>query len=256
MDLGIAGLRVLVTAGAGGIGRAIAEAFQREGAIVEVCDLDPGALEAMAASGFGTTPCDVADRASVDRLFVALERRLAGLDCLVNNAGIGGPTGRVDEIDPADWDRTLAVNITGQYNCVRRAVPLLIRSANPSVLNISSAAGRLGFGLRTPYAASKWAVIGFTRSLAVELGPSGVRVNALLPGLVAGPRQDAVLAAKAAASGITLQEMRRRAMAKASIPEMIEPDQIATHAVFLASPHARTTSGQAIGVDSDLQALS
>lgn len=256
MDLGIVGLRVLVTAGAGGIGRAIADAFRREGAEVHVCDLEAAGLEAMAAAGFGTTCCDVADRSAVDRLFAEVEDRLGGLDCLVNNAGIGGPTGRVEEIDPADWDRTLTVNITGQYNCVRRAVPLLVASANPSILNISSAAGRLGFGLRTPYAASKWAVIGFTRSLAVELGPRNVRVNALLPGLVAGQRQDDILAAKAAAAGIPVGEMRRRAMEKASIPEMIEPAQIADHAVFLASLRARTTSGQAIGIDSDLQALS
>ncbi len=256
MDLGIEGLRVLVTAGAGGIGRAIAEAFLREGARVHVCDLDQDALAAMAAAGFGTSRCDVADRAMVNDLFDDVGQGLGGLDCLVNNAGIGGPTGRVDAIDPADWDRTLAVNITGQFNCVRRAVPLLVQSDNASILNVASAAGRLGFGLRTPYAASKWAVVGFTRSLAVELGPHHVRVNAILPGLVAGKRQDDVLAAKAQAQGVAFEEMRQRAMAKASIPEMIEPAQLADQAVFLASPRARTTSGQAIGIDSDLQSLS
>jgi NAD(P)-dependent dehydrogenase (short-subunit alcohol dehydrogenase family) len=256
MDLGIDGLRVLVTAGGSGIGKAIADAFAREGARVHVCDSDPAAVARVAGEGIAASLCDVADRAAVAALFDTVAGGLGGLDCLVNNAGIGGPTGRVEAIDPADWDRTLAVNITGQFNCVRHAVPLLAASGNASILNLASAAGRLGFGLRTPYAASKWAVVGFTRSLAVELGPQRIRVNALLPGLVTGSRQDAVLAAKAAAEGIPVAEMRRRAMAKASIPEMIDPDQIADQAVFLASPRARTTSGQAIGIDSDLQSLS
>lgn len=172
MDLGMEGLRVVVTAGAGGIGAAIARAFRAEGARVLVCDVDEAALARMKDEGFDTAPCDVSDRASVAAFFAQVAEVLGGLDCLVNNAGIGGPTGRVDQIAPEDWDLTMQINATGPFNCTRLAVPMLMDSDNASIVNISSAAGRMGFGLRTPYAASKWAVVGFTRSLAIELGPA------------------------------------------------------------------------------------
>jgi len=258
MDLNLTGTRVLVTAGANGIGREIALAFRREGAKVHVCDLDAAGLATLKAAdpGITTTVCDVADRDAVDRLFVEVVNVLGGLDCLVNNAGIAGPTGRVDQIDPADWDRTLAINITGQFNCARLAVPLLLSSANPSILNLSSVAGRFGFRLRSPYAASKWAVVGFTKSLSIELGEFGIRVNCILPGVVEGERQDRVIAAKAAAQNKSFDDVRALALSFASIKEMVTPGQLADQAVFLASPLARTTSGQAISICGDLQALS
>src|SRR5512140_3555330 len=173
MDLEIRGLRVMVSAGAAGIGLEIARAFVREGAQVHVCDVDRETLARLAATdaAIGTTACDVADRAQVTRFFDEGLAKLGGLDCLVNNAGIAGPTGRVEEIDPAEWDRCIAIDLTGQFNCVRLAVPHLRKSANPSIMNVSSLAGRLGFALRTPYASAKWGVVGFTKSLAIELGP-------------------------------------------------------------------------------------
>jgi NAD(P)-dependent dehydrogenase (short-subunit alcohol dehydrogenase family) len=258
MDLRIDGLRVLVTAGASGIGLAIATALVEEGARVHVCDVDAKALSAAKAilPTVMTSVCDVSDRASVAALFDTQIKEFGGLDCLVNNAGIAGPTGRVDEISPEDWESTLAVNITGQFNCVRLAVEHLARSDNASIINLSSAAGRLGFGLRTPYAASKWAVIGFTKSLSIELAELGIRANAILPGVVAGDRQDRVLTEKARASGVSLDEMKRRALDRVSVKEMISPRQLADTILFLVSPRARTTSGQAISVCGDLQSLS
>ena len=174
MDLGIKGLRVIVTAGAAGIGREVARAFLREGAPVHICDVDRHALAELATSDpkLKASLCDVSDREAVARFIDTAADALGGLDCLVNNAGIAGPTGRVDEIPPEEWDRTLAVNITGQFNCVRAALRHLANSANPSILNLSSVAGRLGFPMRTPYAASKWAVVGFTKSLAMNLDRS------------------------------------------------------------------------------------
>src|SRR6185503_12046527 len=256
MELGIAGLRVMVTAGAGGIGLEIARAFAREGARVHVCDVD---AEALARVGdrlsMTTSLCDVSDRAQVARFFDGGLARLGGLDCLVNNAGIAGPTGRVEEIDPAEWDRCLAIDLTGQFNCVRLAVPHLRRSKNASVMHVSSLAGRLGFAMRTPYAAAKWGVVGLMRSLAVELGGDGIRVNALLPGIVAGERQERVLTAKARARGISFEEMEKLAFSYTSIKEYVTAEHLANLVAFVASPRGRMISGQALSVCGDTNML-
>ena len=214
MDLGIKGLRVLVTAAATGIGREVARAFIGEGAKVHVCDLDQKALNTLAKSDPEITRsvADVADRKAVTRLFEQALDRLGGLDVLVNNAGIAGPTGRIEDIEPTEWDRCLGVNITGQFNCARLAVPYLRKSKNASIVNVSSAAGRLGFPMRTPYSASKWAVVGLTKSLAIELGEAGIRVNAIQPGIVEGERIRRVFEAKAKARGISFERMREEAV--------------------------------------------
>jgi NAD(P)-dependent dehydrogenase (short-subunit alcohol dehydrogenase family) len=258
MDLGIEGLRALVTAGASGIGLEIARAFVREGARVHVSDIDRPALTALAASDPDLTHSygDVSNRANVARFFEEALHALGGLDVLVNNAGIAGPTGRVEEINPEDWDRCLEVCLTGQFNCARLAVPHLKQSQNASIINLSSAAGRFGFAMRTPYAAAKWAVIGFTKSLSRELGEFGIRVNAILPGLVAGDRIRRVLEAKAQQRGMSFEEMERDAFANASLKEYVTPQQLADQIVFLCSPRGRTISGQAIAIDGDLQSLS
>jgi NAD(P)-dependent dehydrogenase (short-subunit alcohol dehydrogenase family) len=248
---------VLVTAGASGIGLATARAFAREGARVHVCDVDTKALDALAASdpGLACSVCDVADPASVARLFETATSTLGGLDALVNNAGIAGPTAACEDIALHDWERTLAVNLTGQFLCAQRAIPLLKASANASIVNLSSAAGRFGFPNRTPYAASKWGVIGFTKSLSIELGPHGIRVNAICPGSVAGARIDAVLASRAALRGVALEVVRDEAIAKASLRRMVTADDIANAIVFLASPLGANISGHALPVDADTQAL-
>ena len=258
MNLGIDGLRVLVTAGAAGIGLETVRAFVREGAKVHVCDIDPDAIGALRAADPGVTASqgDVADRPAMVRVFEEALRELGGLDVLVNNAGIAGPTGPVEAIDPEEWDRCLDVCITGQFNCIRLAVPHLRQSRNASIVNLSSAAGRFGFPRRTAYAAAKWAVVGFTKSLSRELGEDGIRVNAILPGIVAGDRQRRVLEVKAQQLGVSFAEIERSALANASLKEYVTADQVADQIVFLCSPRARTISGQAISVDGDLQTLS
>jgi NAD(P)-dependent dehydrogenase (short-subunit alcohol dehydrogenase family) len=257
MDLAIKGLRVLVTAGAAGIGLEIARAFVREGARVHICDVDTKALEAVGKSdsALGQSVCDVADRGQVQRLFDDALGALGGLDCLVNNAGIAGPTGRVEEIDPEDWDRCLAIDLTGQFNCVRLAVPHLKQSRNASIMNLSSQAGKHGFPLRSPYAAAKWGVIGFTKSIAIELGAFGIRVNALLPGLVAGDRIRRVIEAKARQTGRTFKEQEQFMMQFSSLKEYVTPQQLADMVVFTASPRGRTISGQALSVCADTNML-
>jgi NAD(P)-dependent dehydrogenase (short-subunit alcohol dehydrogenase family) len=257
MDLGIKDLRVLVTAGAAGIGLEIARAFVREGAKVHICDVDEKAMAATLASDPALTQseCDVADRAQVARLFDEALGVLGGLDCLVNNAGIAGPTGKVEEINPEDWERCLAIDLTGQFNCVRLAVPHLKQSKNASIMNLSSQAGKHGFPLRSAYAAAKWGVIGFTKSIAIELGPFNIRVNALLPGLVAGDRIRRVIEAKSQENGVSFKEQEAAMFRSVSIKDYVTPQQLADMVVFTASPRAKTISGQAISVCGDTNML-
>ena len=257
MNLQLEGLRVLITAGASGIGLATARAFVREGARVYVTDVDREALDPLAHSdpALLRSVCDVAERSHVAAMFDGVLGSLGGLDVLVNNAGIAGPTARCEDVDPDAWERTLAVNITGQFYCARLAIPHLRRSRNASIVNLSSAAGRFGFPLRTPYAASKWAVIGFTKSLSIELGGDGIRVNAICPGSVAGPRIDAVFANKAAARGVDPAVVREEALAKTSLHRLVTADDIANAIVFLCSAAGANICGQAIPVDADTQSL-
>ncbi len=257
MNLQLDGLRVLITAGASGIGLATARAFAREGARVHISDVDRKALDALAKSdpALSRSVCDVSDRSQVAAMFEAALSGLGRLDVLVNNAGIAGPTAKCEDVTPEDWERTLAVNITGQFNCAQLAIPHLRRSSNPSIVNLSSAAGRFGFPLRTPYSASKWAVIGFTKSLSIELGGDGIRVNAICPGSVAGRRIESVYANKAAARGVDPAVVLEEALAKTSLHRLVTADDIANTIVFLCSPAGANISGQAIAVDGDAQSL-
>src|SRR5918911_2037252 len=194
-------MRVLVTAGAAGIGRAIVQTFVDHGARVHTCDVDERSL-AQLPQKVTRTRADVASLTDVERLFADVERQLGGLDVLVNNAGIAGPTAKVEEIRPEDWERCLAVDLNGMFYCTRKAMPLIKAAGGGSIINLSSAAGRFGFPMRTPYASAKWAVVGFTQSLAAEAGPNKVRVNCIQPGIVEGERIERVISAKASARGV------------------------------------------------------
>ena len=257
MQLSCEGLRVIVTAGAAGIGRAIAELLLANGAQVHICDISAEQLAACQAAlpSIGITQADVSDPAQVDRLFAAAMTQLGGLDMLVNNAGISGPTGPVETLAPADWERTMAVNINGQFYCTRRAVPLLKSAGGGLIVNLSSAAGLFGFPNRTPYAASKWAVIGFTKSLAMELGSFGIRVNAICPGLVEGERQDRVQAAKAQAEGRSVVEVRQQMTKQNSMGTFVTATDVANMVFFLCTPAGRNISGQALSIDGHTETL-
>jgi NAD(P)-dependent dehydrogenase (short-subunit alcohol dehydrogenase family) len=250
-------LRVLVTAGAAGIGKAFVETFADAGAKVFICDIDRNALDAFRTArpeiGGGIT--DVSDPRQVDGLFDAAKAFLGGLDVLINNAGIAGPTAPVEDIALADWDRTIAVDLSGMFYCTRLAVPLLKEAGGGSIINMSSAAGRLGFPLRTPYAAAKWAVVGFTKSLAIELGPSNIRVNAIQPGVVEGERIERVISAKAKALGKSFDEIRDQMVSKVSLRRMVSRFDIANMALFLATDAGRNISGQALSVCGNVETL-
>ena len=247
--------RVLITAGAAGIGLAIARAFHAGGAQVYCCDIDAAGLARAAAAlpGLLVRRCDVGNRADVDAMVADAATRLGGIDVLVNNAGIGGPTRPVRDLDPADWDAVLRVNLTGTFDVTRNAIAHLIRSGHGVVINMSSAAGRFGYANRSAYAATKWALIGFTKTLAIELGEYGIRVNAIAPGAVDGERAERVFQGRAQATGQSIDDVKRQAMGNQSLQALVDPDDIARLAVFLASDAAKSISGQVIPIDGDMQ---
>ncbi len=242
--------RVLVTGAASGAGAEIARQFLAAGARVAICDIDPQAVARMS----GSTPailgqvCDAGDDAAVDRLFVSLVEHLGGLDVLVNNVGVAGPTAKAEDIAIDDWERTLRVNVSGHFYCCRRAIPLMKQAGGGAIINISSTSARTGLPLRLPYVVSKAAVLSLTSNLARELGPSGIRVNAILPGGIRGQRLQDVIGAKAAALGVTPAEYESELVRFISLRTLVEPADIAAIAVFLASPGARFVTGQMIGV--------
>lgn len=253
MNMPALGLRVLVTAGAAGIGRVFASTFFEAGAKVFICDVDPAGLPGFrtAFPEIGASLADVSVPVQVDAMFVEAVAFLGGLDVLINNAGISGPTAKVEDISIADWDRTIAVDLNSMFYCTRRAVPLIKAAGGGSIINLSSIAGRLGYPLRTPYSAAKWAVVGFTKSLAIELGPSNIRVNAIQPGVVAGDRVDRVIHAKAKALGITFDAYREQFVSTISLRRMVSAQDIANMALFLATPAGQNISGQALSVCGD-----
>lgn len=257
MNTSLQGQHALVTAGAQGIGLAITEALLAAGARVHVCDVEQKFLDEAKARfpGIGVSRTDVAEEAAVDAMFESLRRQWGRLDVLVNNAGIAGPTAAVEDITLADWQKTLDVNLTGIFLCTRRAVPMLKAAGGGSIVNISSAAGRLGFPLRTPYSASKFGVIGLTQTWAMELGPSQIRVNAVLPGVVAGARQERVIAAKAASYGIDHEAMRERLLSRVSTRRMVTAEDIAHQIVFICSPAGAAISGQSLSVCGNVETL-
>ena len=247
--------RVLITAGASGIGREIARAFAAAGAKIYVCDIDEKALAALAKElpGLTVRAFDMASRAQIERMVPDAVSALGGLDVLVNNAGIAGPTAPVEAQPPDEWDRVIAVNLTAMFDVTRLSIPHLKKSTAGCIVNLSSMAGRFGFANRSPYAASKWAVIGFTKTLSIELGPFGVRANAIAPGAVAGDRIERVFAGRAQIGAKTVDAVRAEAMANQSIKSLIDPRDIAQLAVFLASDSAKSISGQVMPIDNDRQ---
>jgi NAD(P)-dependent dehydrogenase (short-subunit alcohol dehydrogenase family) len=249
------GLRVLVTAGASGIGAAIASAFAETGAKIHICDIDGAALAAFQKSlpGSQATNADVADAKQVAAIFETQCARFDGLDVLVNCAGIAGPTAAVDEIAEDDWNRAIDVNLNGQYRFLHHAVPMLRQSRSANIVCISSVAGRMGVPWRTPYVATKWAIVGMVKSLAIELGPSDIRVNAVLPGIVEGTRMDGVIRARAKLEGIEEVTMREDYIKKISLRRMVSADDVALMCLFLCSPAGRNITGQAISVDGNVE---
>lgn len=240
------GLRALVTGGGSGIGKVIARALSDFGAAVVVCDMNES-----------TNPdytCDVSNSSEVQAMLQTIEADLGGLDVLVNNVGVPGPTARVEEMDCEAFDECVRVNLGGTFRVTHFAVPMLVKSKG-SIINISTSAGIFGYPLRSPYVAAKWGVIGLTKTWAMELGEFGVRVNAICPGSVSGPRMDGVIEREAKAVGKTPEEIRSGYEKQVSLQTFIEPEDVAASCVFLSSPAARFITGQVLPVDGNIETM-
>ncbi len=252
LPVDLTGLRVAITGAAGGIGLVMANSFAACGAVVFISDVNATAL---AECGHAGIIADAGSATEMEGFIDSAVEHLGGLDVLINNAGIAGPTKKVEDVTPDELDATLQIDLAAMFHTVRRAIPAMRKSGGGSIINLSSAAGRFGFALRSPYAAAKWGVVGFTKTLAIELGPDSIRVNAILPGLVDGPRIRQVIRAKADAAGIGENAQTERAVATTSLRCFVTQHDITNMALYLCSPFGATISGQAMAVDADLQVL-
>lgn len=249
--------RVLVTAGAAGIGRVIAERFLQDGARVAVCDVDPAAVQEFQAAYPDTIAvvADVTSESEMDGFLARVEAEFGGIDVVCANAGTGGPAGAIEDLNYDDWQRCVAANVHGAFLTCRWAARVMKAQKSGMIAMTSSTAGIFGYPMRSPYAAAKWAIIGMTKTLAMELGPYGIRVNAICPGAVEGPRMERVLENEAAAHGESVETMRAAYVKGVSMKTWVTAEDIANSIQFLASPAGNKISGQVLSVDGHTETL-
>ncbi|WP_439101238.1 SDR family oxidoreductase [Congregibacter sp.] len=246
-----------ISAGGAGIGLTIARQLRADGYRCYVCDIDATAVDRFNLEfGSGSaTVCDVGDAAEVDRTLDLLFESVSRVDVLVNNAGIAGPTAPVDELSVEGWQQTLDVDLSAQFYVTRRVVPLMKRANSGCIINVSSNAGQHGFPLRSPYVAAKWALIGLAKTWAMELGRWNIRVNALCPGSVNGPRIDRVIERDAQERGLSSESVRAVYERQSSLRTFIEGSDVAAMVSLLASEAGQRISGQAIAIDGHTEGL-
>ena len=253
------GKTALITGGGSGIGYAIASAFVESGASVWICDVDSATVQAINNSGVGITGilADAGLQSDVQGLFELLFSDTGHqLDVLINNAGVAGPNGPLETIELQDWNETMRVNLQSAFLCCRQALPVMKEQRNGSIVNLSSTAGTYGFPLRTPYASAKWGIVGLTKSLAMEVGEFGIRVNAICPGSVSGPRMDQVIEAEARSRKMTPEKIREQFVRQVSLKCFVDVHDIAQMALFVCSDAGRKISGQTLHVDGHTESLS
>lgn len=238
-------MKVLITAGGSGIGRAMGEAFAAAGAQVWVSDLDVSDVP----DGWQANAVDTCDEAAMGALFSEIESAWGGLDVLCANAGVAGPTALVEDVALAEWRSCVSVNLEGAFLAAKFAAPMMKRAGRGAMVLTSSTAGLYGYPNRAPYSAAKWGVIGLMKTLAMELGPHGIRANAICPGAVEGARMEGVLTREAVAKGMTRDQVYEGYAAGTSMRQFVAAEDIANMAVFLGSDAARLVSGQVIAVD-------
>jgi NAD(P)-dependent dehydrogenase (short-subunit alcohol dehydrogenase family) len=249
------GLRVLISAAGGGLGQVVASRFAQAGARVFATDVNAEGLRALASQGAGITAitADAGDEADVLGIFDRMKAEVGGIDVLVNNVGIAGPTALAEDVTLADWNESLRINLTSHFLFARSAIPLMKAQRSGLIVNISSGSAKVGLPLRLPYVVTKGAVLSLTQNLARELGPDGIRVNAILPGPIRGARIQRVIDAKAEALGVPSDEMARSLLRYVSMRTMIDPEDISATIEFLASAHGKHITGQFLGVDGNIE---
>lgn len=252
MQISLEGKRAFVTAGGDGIGRAIALAMAGVGATVFTCDISQDHLDSLPPE-ITSWRCDVSNSAELDAVFA--EILPDGLDIMINNAGVAGPTKPVEDITDDEWRRTMAVGIDSQFFCARRVAPVFRAQQSGAIVNLISTAGIQGFPNRSPYAAAKWASVGLTKTLAMELGPDNIRVNGIAPGNVTGDRMDRVVSAHAETDAMSEQAVRDLYTVGVSMQCWVDPEEIADLVVFLCSDYGKHISGQIIGLDGHTETI-
>lgn len=247
--------RVVVNAAGRGVGRVVARCFHEAGARVVACDVDAAGIDSLGAEcpGLRGVVADAGKEADVARVFERAHAEFGGVDILVNNVGIAGPTAPAEEVTLDDWNESLRVNLTSHFLFARAAIPSMKAQKSGLIVTISSGSARVGLPLRLPYVVTKGALLSLTTNLARELGPAGIRVNAILPGPVRGERIERVVRAKAEALGVSPEAYLEDHLRYVSLRCMTEPGDIAETIRFLASPGGARISGQLIGVDGNVE---
>jgi len=250
--------KVFISAGGSGIGRCIAEAFLNNDDEVFVCDINAQSLEQFQKDypKLHIYACDLAEPEQIKLMFAEAIKKLGHIDLLVNNTGISGPTIAADELSFDDWNTVINLNLNSTFLITQLAIPLLKQSGAGVIINMSSIAGRLGYPYRLAYSTSKWGLIGFTKTLSMELGADNIRVNAILPGAVDGDRVQRVLQARADVAHSSLEQVTQNALKNQSLKYFVNPKHIADLCLFLASESGRSISGQILPIDGDKQCLS
>lgn len=250
-------IRVVITAGAAGIGRAVAEAFVADGARVAICDIDASAVADFQAANPNTIAhvADVTSEAQMGAFFDVVEAEFGGADVVFANAGTSGPAGLIEDLEFADWQACLAANVNGAFLTCRWAARVMRPAGRGLIVLTSSTAGQFGYPFRSPYATAKWGIIGLMKTLAMELGPAGIRVNAICPGAVEGARMDHVIAIESATRGVSPDAFRAQYVAGTSLKTWINAGDIAAMIRFLASDAGAKISGQALAIDGHTETL-
>ena len=246
--------KIIISAGASGIGWAITKVCVAKGASVYLCDIDPKAINKVKKhpsynKRIFVSETDASDETEVIDFFQLVKKKFKNLDGLINNVGIAGPTGTIEKLDSSEWENTLHVNVNSHFYFNKLAIPLLKKTRTASIINISSGAGIMGFPLRSPYAASKWAIVGMTKTLAMELGKYKIRVNAICPGTIKGDRMKRVIKDKAKFTKVSTKKIENEFVSMASMNSWVYEDDIGKMCAFLISDEAERISGQIIGVD-------
>ena len=246
--------KIIISAGASGIGWATAKIFLSKGASVYLCDIDKKKINKIKKHSLNNKrlfiyECDASEEYDVENFFNKIRKKTKKIDALINNVGVAGPTGTIEKMNSEDWERTLKVNVISHFYYTKLAIPMLKKNRGGSIINVSSGAGIMGFPLRSPYAASKWAVVGMTKTLAMELGKFKIRVNAICPGTIKGNRMVRVIKDKANFLKISKKKIEKEFVSMASMNSWIYEEDIGKMCSFLISEDAERISGQVIGVD-------